>query len=62
MVGFGVSRVVCGRALNEKRLVQRADLLDTQRLLARPGATSRELSRTVAAIADALAVDALEPR
>jgi hypothetical protein len=49
-------------ALNEKRLVQRAELLDAQRLLARPGGTSTELSRAVASIGDVLGVDALEPR
>jgi hypothetical protein len=49
------------RALNEKRLVQRAELLDTQHLLARAGDTSSELSRTVASIAAALRVGVLEP-
>ena len=49
-------------ALNEKRLVQRAELLDAQRLLAHPGGTSTELTRTVACIGDALGVEALEPR
>jgi hypothetical protein len=49
-------------ALNEKRLIQRAGLLDAQGLLSRAGGSSTELIRTVDSVADALAIDALEAR
>jgi hypothetical protein len=43
--------------LNEKRLVGRAGLAETQALLARPGATSAEQEATVAAVAEVLGVE-----
>jgi predicted nucleotidyltransferase len=48
--------------LNEKRLVERAGLLDVQPLLAAAGATSAELAATVAAIAGELDVPPLSAR
>jgi predicted nucleotidyltransferase len=49
-------------ALNEKRLVVRAGLDAVHGLLARPGATSTELTATVDAVRAALGVPALRPR
>jgi predicted nucleotidyltransferase len=48
--------------LNEKRLVARAGLGDADALLARPGATPAELTRTVAAVAGAVGVAPLAAR
>jgi predicted nucleotidyltransferase len=48
--------------LNEKRLVERAGLADLQPLLAAPGATSAELTATVATVAGALDVPPLSAR
>jgi hypothetical protein len=48
--------------LNEKRLVQRAGLEDTQPLLAQPGSTSNELLASVAALAAALQIEPLIAR
>jgi hypothetical protein len=48
--------------LNEKRLVARADLGETQALLAAPGATAAELEATVGAVAAAVGVEPLAAR
>ena len=48
--------------LNDKRLIERADLTEVQPLLAAPGATSAELAATVAAVAGALTVPPLSAR
>ena len=48
--------------LNEKRLVARAGLGDVQPLMGAPGSTSAELTATVAAVAERLAVEPLHPR
>jgi hypothetical protein len=48
--------------LNEKRLVERAELRGVQALLARAGGTPSELGRTVSSVADALGVRVIEPR
>ncbi len=46
-------------ALNEKYLVDRAGLGGTQSLLSRPGATSAELTATVAGLSEALRTESL---
>jgi hypothetical protein len=48
--------------LNEKRLVQRAGLQETQPLLARPGSTSTELLASVAFVSAALQIEPLIAR
>jgi predicted nucleotidyltransferase len=48
--------------LNEKRLVERAGLSDAQPALARAGATSAELTATVAAVSRVLGIAPLAPR
>jgi predicted nucleotidyltransferase len=48
--------------LNEKRLVERAELQGVQALLAHAGSTRTELGQTVSSVADALGVDALKIR
>lgn len=45
--------------LNEKRLVERAELHEAQRLLASPGTTRGELSATVAAVGQLLGTESL---
>jgi predicted nucleotidyltransferase len=71
-VGMLVDAVLCAAharlvqrrewVLNEKRLVERAELRGVQALLARAGSTCTELGRTVSSVADALGLLALEPR
>ncbi len=48
--------------LNEKRLVQRAGLEQTQTVLAAPGATSAELCASVAAVTSTLGIEPLATR
>jgi predicted nucleotidyltransferase len=52
----------CEWVLNEKRLVDRAGLQDTQPLLARPGSTSDDLLASVALIGAALQIEPLTDR